>query len=83
MTQVFGAATNVLKAFNDLPGGVQVAGLAFLGLIAAGGPIAGLLAGLGKIIKLANDTRLALAGVTVAGGERGGATSCLWPVQLP
>lgn len=73
MTQVFGAATNVLKAFNDLPGGVQVAGLAFLGLIAAGGPIAGLLAGLGKIIKLANDTRLALAGLTVAGGAKGGA----------
>ncbi|WP_313414161.1 hypothetical protein [Brevundimonas diminuta] len=72
MTQVFGAATNVLKAFNDLPGGVQVAGLALLGLVAAGGPIAGVLAGLGKIIKLANDTRLALAGV-VAGGAKGGA----------
>lgn len=72
MTQVFGAATNVLKAFNALPGGVQVAGLAFLGLIGLSGPIAGLLAGLGKIITLANQTRLALAGV-VAGGAKGGA----------
>ena len=73
MTQVFGAATNVLKVFNDLPGGVQVAGLAFLGLVAAGGPIAGLLSGLGKIIKLATDARkaLILAGAAGAGAGTG------------
>ena len=71
MTQVFGAATNVLKAFNALPGGVQVAGLAFLGLIAAGGPIAGLLANLGKVIKLARETRGALIAAGAAGSAAG------------
>lgn len=71
MTQVFGAATNVLKAFNDLPSGVQVAGLAFLGLIAAGGPIAGLLANLGRVIALAKETRLALIAVGAAGSAAG------------
>lgn len=71
MTQVFGAATNVLKAFNDLPSGVQVAGLAFLGLIAAGGPIAGLLANLGRVIALAKETRLALIAAGAAGSAAG------------
>lgn len=74
--QVAGAATDVLKAFNNLPGGVQVAGLAFLGLIAAGGPIAGLLANLGKVIKLARDTRLAIAlmaGTSAGAGAVAGA----------
>jgi hypothetical protein len=73
MVQVFGAATNVIKAFNDLPGGVQVAGLAFLGLIAAGGPIAGLLANLGRVITLAKETRNALIAASLAGGAGGAA----------
>lgn len=63
MTKLFGAATDVLKAFNDLPGGVQVAGLAFLGLIAAGGPIAGLIANLARLRLIAIETRVALAAV--------------------
>lgn len=71
--KVLSWATDALKAFNDLPSGVQVAGLAMLGLIAAGGPIAGLLAGLGKVIKLARETRAALAAATVVGGGKGGA----------
>lgn len=71
--KVLSWATEALKAFNDLPSGVQVAGLAMLGLIAAGGPIAGLLAGLGKVIKLARETRAALAAATVVGGGKGGA----------
>lgn len=78
MTKLFGATTDVLKAFNDLPGGVQVAGLAFLGLIAAAGPIAGLLAGLGRVIKLARDTRLALialGGAKAAAGFGAGAAA--------
>lgn len=70
--KVAGAATDTLKAFNDLPGGVQVAGLAILGFIAAGGPIAGLLANLGKVIKLARDTRLALMAVSGAQAAAGG-----------
>lgn len=76
MTRVFGAATDVLKVFNDLPGGVQVAGLAFLGLIAAGGPIAGLLSNLGKVIKLARETRAALI-LAGAGGAGGGGAGVL------
>lgn len=71
MTQLFGATTDVLKAFNDLPGGVQVAGLAFLALIAAGGPIAGLLANLARVIALAKETRAALIAATVVGGGAG------------
>lgn len=71
--KVLSWATDALKAFNDLPNGVQLAGLAMLGLIAAGGPIAGLLAGLGKVIKLARETREALATATVVGGGKGGA----------
>lgn len=70
------ASSDALKAFNDLPSGVQVAGLAILGFIAAGGPIAGLLANLGRVIKLANATRLAIAGVAaanVAAGATGAA----------
>lgn len=65
-------ARDTLHAFNDLPSGVQVAGLAFLGLIAAGGPIAGLLANLGKVIKLAKDTRAAIAGIAAANAVAGG-----------
>ena len=68
LVSVAGAATDVLKAFNDLPGGVQIAGLAFLGLIAAGGPIAGLIANLGRLRTIAIATTAAIAGV---GGARG------------
>lgn len=73
MTRLFGAATDVLKAFNDLPGGVQVAGLGFLGLIAAGGPIAGLLANLARVIKIAKETRAALIAASLGGGVGGAA----------
>lgn len=75
MIRVFGAATDVLRAFNDLPGGVQVAGLAFLGLIAAGGPIAGLLANLAKVISLAKATRAALIAAGAGGAGAGGAAA--------
>lgn len=71
LVEVTNAATGVLRAFNDLPGGVQVAGLAFLGLIAAGGPIAGLIANLARLRLIAIETRAALAGV--AGGAAAGA----------
>ncbi len=74
MTKLFGAATDVLSAFNDLPGGVQVAGLAFLGLIAAGGPIAGLIANLARLRLIAIETKIALAAVgggAAAGGAAG------------
>lgn len=64
-------ATDVLKAFNELPGGVQIAGLAILGFIAASGPIAGLLANLGRVIKLAKETRAAIAGIAAANAAAG------------
>ena len=71
MVKVFGAATDVLRAFNDLPGGMQVAGLAMLGLIAAGGPIAGLIANLSRVIRLARDTRAALIAIGTGGAAAG------------
>lgn len=64
-------ATNALKVFNDMPSGVQLAGLALLALVAAGGPIASLLAGFAKVIDLANKTRLAIAGVAAANAAAG------------
>lgn len=75
--KVAGAATDTLRAFNNLPQGVQVASLAFLGFIAAGGPIAGMLANLAKLIKLAGEARVAIAlaagGNAVAGSVGAGA----------
>lgn len=74
--KVAGSATDALKVFNSWPAGMQVASLAILGFIAAGGPIAGLLSNLGKVIKLARDTRLAImaiAGANVAAGAGGAA----------
>ncbi len=71
LVSVAGAATDVLKAFNDLPGGVQIAGLAFLGLIAAGGPIAGLIANLGRLRTIAIAATAAIAGI--GGGGAAGA----------
>ncbi len=71
MTQLFGVTTNTLKAFNDLPGGVQIAGLALLALVAAGGPIAAVAGGLGRLIVLARQTQIALAGVTGAQAAAG------------
>jgi hypothetical protein len=70
------ATTAVLKGFNALPGGLQIAGLAMLAFIAAGGPIAGLLTNLKRVIDLANETRKALAavaGASAAAGAAGGA----------
>lgn len=71
--QVAEGATDTLKAFNDLPGGVQLAGLALIAFIGAGGPIAGLLANLGRVIELAKATKLALAGIAGTGAAAGAA----------
>jgi hypothetical protein len=77
---VAGAATDTLKAFNDLPGGVQIAGLAFIGLVAAGGPIAGLILNLQRVIKLAQETRAAIiaaSAVSAAAPAAGGAAGAV------
>lgn len=63
-------ATGALKAFNDLPSGVQAAGIAMLALVAAGGPIMSVIKGLQAVIKAAIAARaamLALGGSAGAG----------------
>lgn len=69
-------AAETLRAFNELPDGVKVASLAFLGLVAAGGPIMAVVSGLMKLIETAARARAALAGVAganVAAGAAAGA----------
>ncbi|WP_292085315.1 MULTISPECIES: hypothetical protein [unclassified Brevundimonas] len=56
-------ATDALKAFNDLPSGVQIAGLSLLGLVAAAGPIAMVITGLSNLVKAAVAARVAIAGI--------------------
>lgn len=68
--KVLSWATDALKAFNDLPSGVQVAGLSLLGLVAAGGPIAMVIKGLTDLIKAA---ALARASIAAIGGSAAGA----------
>lgn len=63
-------ATDALKAFNELPSGVQLAGVAMLGLVAAGGPIAMVIKGLTDLIKAA---ALARASIAAIGGSAAGA----------
>lgn len=71
------AATALLIEFNKMPDGAKIAGLAFLGLVAAGGPIASLIEGLVKVIKLAGVARTAIAAAAgaQAAGAAGGAAA--------
>ncbi|MFZ2252623.1 MAG: hypothetical protein WAW13_00445 [Minisyncoccia bacterium] len=55
------AAAELLKEFNALPSGVKLAGLALLGLVAAGGPITAAITGMVKLIQYAAKARIALA----------------------
>lgn len=71
--QVLHWATDALRAFNDLPSGVQAAGLAMLALVAAAGPIAGLIRGFQAIIRFAGLARAAIAGIGAVGGAAGAA----------
>lgn len=66
-------ASDALKAFNDLPSGVQNASLAFLGMVAASGPIAAVVTGLKAIIGAAIAARGAMAAIG-NGGKGGGGT---------
>lgn len=68
--KVLSWATDALKAFNNLPSGVQVAGIALLGLVAASGPIAMVIKGLTDLIKAA---ALARASIAAIGGSAAGA----------
>lgn len=71
--------TKALNGFNDLPSGVQAAGLALLALVAAGGPIMAVIKGLQAVIKAAVAARAAMAviggsaGAGLAGGAAAGA----------
>lgn len=74
--KVLSWATDALKAFNDLPSGVQIAGLAMLGLVAASGPIAMVISGLSNLVKAAVAARVAIAGIgatSVGAGAAAGA----------
>jgi len=72
VTKAMQEVTKLVKAFNDMPSGVQIAGLAILAFVAAGGPIAALLGSLGKVIKLAGMARASLMGLTGANAAAGG-----------
>lgn len=67
-------ATGALDAFNKLPEGMQLAGLAALGLVAAAGPLTKLALGLQQIIKLAIAARAAMIAAAAVGPVAGAAT---------
>lgn len=71
--KVLSWATDALKAFNDLPSGVQIAGLAMLGLVAASGPIAMVIGGLSNLVKAAVAARVAIAGIGATSAGAGAA----------
>jgi hypothetical protein len=64
-------ASDALKAFNDLPSGVQTAGLALLAFVAASGPVGAAISGLRSLIAAAVAARAALAAVAVSSGAAG------------
>lgn len=73
-------ATDALEAFNNLPTGVQNAGLALLALTAASGPIGAAIKGLKALIAAATAARVAVAAIgggsaakAAAGGAAAGA----------
>lgn len=68
VTSVTRATTDAIKAFADLPSGVQIAGLAMLGLAAASGPIAAVITALSRLVRWAGTARNALAGLGLASG---------------
>ncbi|WP_292052161.1 hypothetical protein, partial [Brevundimonas sp. UBA5866] len=72
-------ASDALKAFNDLPSGMQAASLGMLALVAAGGPIMAVIKGLQAIVKAAIAARAAMAviGGSGAKGVAGGAAAGL------
>lgn len=69
-------ASNALDAFNELPDGVQNAGLALLAFVAASGPVGAAITGIRSLIAAAVAARAALAalgggGAAGAGGAAG------------
>lgn len=66
-TKAIQAANGLLDEFNQMPDSVKLAGLAFLGLVAAGGPLAAAITGLMKLIQYAGLARAALVSVALGG----------------
>lgn len=65
-------ASNALDAFNDLPDGVQNAGLALLAFVAASGPVGAAITGIRSLIAAAVAARAALAALGSTPGAAGG-----------
>lgn len=63
---------NALDAFNDLPDGVQNAGLALLAFVAASGPVGAAITGIRSLIAAAVAARAALAALGSTPGAAGG-----------
>jgi hypothetical protein len=72
-TKATQGAADLVKGFSDLDSGTQIAALALLALVAAGGPIASVIGGFIKLIKYANLARLAIMGVVGAQAAAGAA----------
>lgn len=64
-------ASNALDAFNDLPDGVQNAGLALLAFVAASGPVGAAITGIRSLIAAAIAARAAIAAIGTAGAGAG------------
>lgn len=65
-------AGNALDAFNELPDGVQNAGLALLAFVAASGPVGAAITGIRSLIAAAVAARAALAALGSTPGAAGG-----------
>lgn len=75
-TSLISKTADLVREFSQLPESVKLGGLALLGLVAASGPIAATIAGLARLITIANKARLAmlaLAGANAGAGAAGGA----------
>lgn len=64
-------ASNALDAFNELPDGVQNAGLALLAFVAASGPVGAAITGIRSLIGAAIAARAAIAAIGTAGAGAG------------
>lgn len=68
-TQAAQAASALLVEFNKMPDGMKLAGLGMLALVAAGGPVMGVIQGFMQIIKYANLAKVAM--ITATGAQAG------------
>lgn len=74
-TQAAQAASALLVEFNKMPDSMKLAGLGMLALVAAGGPIMGVISGLAQIIKYAKLARGAMIAVPATAAASTAATA--------